>query len=480
MRNPKRYLILVLLLIAIAIYIDLPSTKAVTIPNPFGTKPLFSHPVETRLGLDLQGGVQALLQSEIPCEQVPPEAMKTARAIVEKRVNGLGVSEAVVQLADNCRIVVELPGERDPEHALAVIRKTGVLEFVDLGDTYLPPGTPIQTDFRSKQAQSKQSEATPTPQASATPEQTPAAKASPTPAASPTPKPKIWHTVMTGADLKTVRVEPNPTGGGYEIAFTLTDKGAKIFGDYTSKNVGKILGIVLDGKLISAPRVNSPITNGRGVITGNFTLQSANDLAIQMRYGSLPVPLKVVQSRTIGPTLGEDSLRKSINASIIATIVILLFMLSYYRLPGFVADLALITYALLSFAIFKWIPVTFTLPGIAGFVLSVGMAVDANILIFERMKEELRGGHPLQQAIDLGWDRAWPSIRDANISTLITTAILFWFGNAYGASLVKGFALTLALGVLVSLFTAVTVTRIFLHTLLDAVDFSEHHKWFGI
>ena len=480
MRNPKRYLILVLLLIAIAIYIDLPSTKAVTIPNPFGTKPLFSHPVETRLGLDLQGGVQALLQSEIPCDQVPPEAMKTARAIVEKRVNGLGVSEAVVQLADNCRIVVELPGERDPEHALAVIRKAGVLEFVDLGDTYLPPGTPIQTDFRSKQAQSEQGEATPTPQASATPEQTPTAKASPTPAASPTPKPKIWHTVMTGAELKTVRVEPNPTGGGYEIAFTLTDKGAKIFGDYTSKNVGKILGIVLDGKVISAPRVNSPITNGRGVITGNFTLQSANDLAIQMRYGSLPVPLKVVQSRTIGPTLGEDSLRKSIHASIIATLVILLFMLSYYRLPGFVADLALITYALLSFAIFKWIPVTFTLPGIAGFVLSVGMAVDANILIFERMKEELRGGHPLQQAIDLGWDRAWPSIRDANISTLITTAILFWFGNAYGASLVKGFALTLALGVLVSLFTAVTVTRIFLHTLLDAVNFSEHHKWFGI
>jgi len=475
MRNPKRYLLPVLLLIALAIYIDLPATTRVVIPNPFGNKPLFEHTVQARLGLDLQGGVQALLQADMPCEEVSNDAMQTARAIVEKRVNGLGVSEAMVQLADNCRIVVELPGERDPEHALETIRKTGVLEFVDLGTTYLPPGTEVQTDFRNK------SNTTPTPAATPTAEATPQAesKAQPTPKASPTPA-KIWHTVMTGAELKTVQVVPNQTGNGYEIAFELTDKGAKIFADYTSKNVGKILGIVLDGKVISAPRVQSPITDGHGVITGNFTLESANDLAIQMRYGSLPIPLKVVQSRTIGPTLGEDSLRKSMHAGIIAIIVILSFMALYYRLPGIVADLALIAYALLSFAIFKWVPVTFTLPGIAGFVLSIGMAVDANILIFERMKEELRDGHPLIHAIDLGWSRAWPSIRDANISTLITTAILFWFGNAYGASLVKGFALTLALGVLVSLFTAVTITRIFLHSVLDAVDFSAHTKWFGI
>ncbi len=469
MRNPKRHLPLVLLLIALAIYIDLPSTTTISIPNPFGTKPLFQHTVQTRLGLDLQGGVQALLQADIPCEQVSTDAMETARTIVEKRVNGLGVSEAVVQLADNCRIVVELPGERDPEHALDVIKKTGVLEFVDLGTTYLPPGTPIKTDFSNS---GQAAEATPTPEATN-------GDAEATPAATATPE-KIWHTVMTGAELKNVTVQPDQTGTGYEIAFELTDTGAKIFGDYTTKNVGKILGIALDGKIISAPRVNTPITDGRGIITGDFTLQSANDLAIQMRYGSLPIPLKVVQSRTIGPTLGEDSLRKSVHAGIIAIIVILSFMALYYRLPGLVADLALITYALLSVAIFKWIPVTFTLPGIAGFVLSIGMAVDANILIFERMKEELRDGHPLVHAIDLGWERAWPSIRDANISTLITTAILFWFGNAYGASLVKGFALTLALGVLVSLFTAVTITRIFLHTVLDAVDFSSHTKWFGI
>ena len=468
MRNPKRHLPLVLLLIALAIYIDLPSTTTISIPNPFGTKPLFQRSVQTRLGLDLQGGVQALLQADIPCDQVSADAMDTARTIVEKRVNGLGVSEAVVQLADNCRIVVELPGERDPEHALEVIKKTGVLEFVDLGTTYLPPGTPVKTDFSSGQTAAPAAEATATAEANGE---------EPAPTATPEP---IWHTVMTGADLKNVAVQPDQTGKSYEIAFELSDEGAKIFGDYTSKNVGKILGIALDGKIISAPRVNSPITDGRGIITGDFTLQSANDLAIQMRYGSLPIPLKVVQSRTIGPTLGEDSLRKSVNAGIIAIIVILSFMALYYRLPGLVADLALITYALLSVAIFKWIPVTFTLPGIAGFVLSIGMAVDANILIFERMKEELRDGHPLVHAIDLGWDRAWPSIRDANISTLITTGILFWFGNAYGASLVKGFALTLALGVLVSLFTAVTITRIFLHTILDAIDFSSHTKWFGI
>ena len=471
MRNPKRYLIPVLLLIAFAIYIDLPSTTAITIPNPFGTKPLFEQPVQTRLGLDLQGGVQALLQADAPCDQITDDEMETARTIVEKRVNGLGVSEAVGQRADNCRIVVELPGERDPEHALDVIKKTGLLEFVDLGDNYLPPGTPVMTDLNSAGASP-----TPEPTAEATPQAGENGAAAPT----ATPAPKIWHTVMTGADLKNVSVRPNQTGSGYEIAFELTDKGAKIFGDYTSKNVGKILGIVLDGKVISAPRVNSPITDGQGVITGDFTLESANDLAIQMRYGSLPIPLKVVQSRTIGPTLGEDSLRKSMHAGIIAIIVILSFMALYYRLPGIVADLALIAYAVLSVAIFKWIPVTSTLPGIAGFVLSIGMAVDANILIFERMKEELRDGHPLIHAIDLGWSRAWPSIRDANISTLITTAILFWFGNAYGASLVKGFALTLALGVIVSLFTAVTITRIFLHTILDAVDFSTHHKWFGI
>jgi preprotein translocase subunit SecD len=199
-----------------------------------------------------------------------------------------------------------------------------------------------------------------------------------------------------------------------------------------------------------------------------------------LRYGSLPIPIKVVESRTVGPTLGQESVQKSLFAGIIGFLVVIIFMILYYRLPGFLAALALIVYALISLMLFKIIPVVLTLPGIAGFILSIGMAVDANILIFERLKEELRAGRTLRQAIDLGWTRAWPSIRDSNFATLITCAILFWFGNAFGASLVKGFSLTLALGVIVSLFTAIIVTRTFLHVTLDNIKFTEHPRWFGL
>jgi preprotein translocase subunit SecD len=216
------------------------------------------------------------------------------------------------------------------------------------------------------------------------------------------------------------------------------------------------------------------------VITGNFTVQAANDLAIQLRYGSLPIPLKVITSQTVGPTLGQDSLQRSLVAGIVGMLTVVIFMVLYYRLPGFVADLALIVYALITFALYILIPVTMTLPGIAGFILSVGVAVDANILIFERLKEELRAGRNLRQAIDLGWDRAWPSIRDSNLATLITCGILFWFGSTFGASIVKGFSLTLAVGVLVSMFTAIIVARTFLHLVLDRIEFAEHHSWFGL
>ncbi len=471
-----RWLIPILLLTALAAWIAAPGNPGIHLRlGSFS----FDRPLEYRLGLDLRGGVQALLEADIPCEQVDQQAMETARIIVEKRVNGLGVSEAVVQLAENCRIVVEIPGEKDPERALNAVRKTGVLEFVALGRNPLPPGTVVQTDFGSnlpaESAGATSPEATPT--AAPTAEATPTGEA--TPQAQPTPSAPVLHTVMTGAHLKTVTVVTNQVGG-YQIAFTLTDEGAKIFRDYTTKHVGEYLGIALDKQIISAPRIREPITDGQGVITGDFTYDSANELAVQMRYGALPIPLRVAESRTIGPTLGEDSLRKSLVAGFIGLAVVALFMMLYYRLPGVIAVLALLTYAVLSLALFKWIPVTLTLPGIAGFVLSIGMAVDANILIFERMKEEMRAGRPLIHAIDLGWKRAWPSIRDANISTLITTAILYWFGNAYGASLVKGFALTLALGVLVSLFTAIAVTRVYLHTVLDNLKVAEHPRWFGL
>jgi len=258
------------------------------------------------------------------------------------------------------------------------------------------------------------------------------------------------------------------------------DAGKAIFSEYTTNNVGKYLAISLDKKLISVPIIKTAITENTGTISGTFTEQSANNLAIQLRYGSLPIPLKVVQSQAVGPTLGQDSVRKSLIAGAIGLAIVMLFMALYYRLPGLLADLALIIYALITYALFRLIPVTLTLPGIAGFVLSIGMAVDANILIFERLKEELIAGRTLKQAVDLGWKRAWSSIRDSNISTLITCAILFWFGSAFGASLVKGFSLTLALGVLVSMFTAIIVTRTFLHITLDNLKLSGHNKWFGL
>ena len=478
--RPKspRLIIFIALVIALALFIDVPGSH-INI-NAIGMK--IDRTFNTHLGLDLVGGVQALLEADLPATTaVDPQAMQTARAIVEKRVNGLGVSEAVVQQAGERRILVELPGEKDPKKALETVQQTGLLEFVDFSQipTQQAPamvGKTVKTDFgasgETQPSSTEQPSATAQPSAGqpSTSDQTSTgAQASD----------QVYHTVMTGADLKTVEVSLDQTGR-YQVAFELTPNGAKIFKDFTTSHVSQVLAIVLDKKVISTPQIQNPIPDGRGVITGNFTQESANDLAVQLRYGSLPIPLKVVSSQTVGPTLGEISLNKSLVAGMIGLAIVILFMVLYYRLPGFVADLALIVYALITLALFKWIPVTLTLPGIAGFVLSVGVAVDANILIFERIKEELRAGRNLRQSIDLGWDRAWPSIRDSNISTLITSFILFWFGNIFGASIVKGFSLTLAVGVLVSMFTAIIVTRTFLHLVLDNIEFTEHPSWFGV
>lgn len=464
MKRNTRFLIPIIILIILAVWVVWPSNTGIHLGN-------FNRTIQTRLGLDLVGGVQALLEADLPATtQIDPESMSTARKIVENRVNGLaGVNEAVVQQAGNRRIVVELPGETDPAKALATIQQTGLLEFVDMTQysaaqiaAFQNQG-PIKTDF----LQSDDTQPTPEATAGVTATQTVTQTA------------PIFHTVMTGGALKTVSVSTSATGQ-YEVAFELTPEGATTFKDFTSANVGKILAIVLDKNIISYPSINNAITDGKGVITGGFTLDEANALALQLRYGSLPIPLKVVTSQTVGPTLGQDSLRKSLVAGFIGLTVVILYMLLFYRLPGFIAALALIVYTLIAFSLYKLIPVTLTLPGIAGFVLSIGVAVDANILIFERLKEELRSGRTLQQAIDLGWGRAWPSIRDSNFSTLITCIILFWFGSAFGASIVKGFSLTLAIGVLVSMFTAIIVTRTFLHLVLDRVDFSIHHRWFGV
>ena len=479
-RRNTNWLILIIFLLALALWVDF--SKQISLPNPFNpNQNLFSRNVETRLGLDLRGGLQTLLEADLPANSsVSSEDLSITRQILESRANALGVSEVLMQTAGERRIVAEFPGVSNPEEVVASLQQTGLLEFVDMGTTPVDAGTVIRTDFA-------QSDTTDAGSATATPEATTTADPNqPTATAvpgEPTPvagqEAPVYHTVMTGADLKEAHVSANQTGQP-AVSFTLSTEGTKVFSDYTSTHTQQYLGIVLDKTVISAPIVNSPITDGQGIIEGGFTAQSANDLAIQLRYGSLPVPVKVVESRTIGATLGEESVRKSLMAGMIGLGVVILFMLLYYRLPGFIADLALITYAILSLALFKFIPVVLTLPGIAGFILSIGMAVDANILIFERLKEELRAGRNLRQAIDLGWSRAWPSIRDSNTSTLITCLILYVFGNTFGASMVKGFSITLALGVIMSLFTAIIETRTFLHTLLDNMKLADHPRWFGL
>jgi preprotein translocase subunit SecD len=403
--------------------------------------------LEVKLGLDLLGGLQTLLEADVPADRViTSEEINNTKTILENRSNGLGVSEVVMQVAGERRIVAEFPGVSNPEEVVAALKQTALLEFVDMGDTPVAAGETIVTDTDSSLAVEGQT---------------------------------IYHTVMTGAGLDTVGVGQEALSG-YAITFMLKSDASRTFADYTTANVGKYLGIVLDKKVLSAPTIREPITGGEGSISGNFTTESANTLAIQLRSGSLPIPVKVVESRTVGPTLGEESVRKSVLAGAIGLAVVILFMAFNYRLPGIIADLALVVYALATLMLFKLIPVTLTLPGIAGFILSIGMAVDANVLIFERLKEELRAGRTLSQAIDLGWSRAWPSIRDSNISTLITCVILFGFGNTFGASMVKGFSVTLALGVGVSLFTAIIVTRTFLHTVLDNLKIGEHPTWFGL
>jgi len=469
-RSRNNWLIFIVVLVVFSLWVDL--SKTLLIVNPFDQKTLINRNVDIRLGLDLRGGLQTLLEADVPADRVvTPDELQNAKNILQNRANGLGVSEVVMQTAGDRRIVAEFPGVSNPEEVVESLQQTALLEFVNMGSVPLTPGTQIQTDF----GQSSTSGAT---AATATPK---AVTATPEASGAPTAEPaaQIYHTVMTGASLQSASVTQD-TAGRYQVAFTLKSDATKLFSDYTTANVGKYLAIVLDKKVISAPVIQSPITDGAGVIQGNFTSDEANTLAIQLRSGALPIPLKVVESRTVGPTLGEESIRKSVLAGGIGLIVVILFMGLYYRLPGVLADLALLCYAVISLMLFKLIPVVLSLPGIAGFILSIGMAVDANVLIFERLKEELRAGRTLRQAIDLGWSRAWPSIRDSNISTLITCLILYIFGNTFGASMVKGFAVNLALGVLVSLFTAIIVTRTFLHTALDNLKIGEHPSWFGL
>jgi len=453
-RNVYTRLIVILVILAVALWIDL--NDNIIIYNPFNDTRIFEQNTTTRLGLDLRGGLQVLLEADLPADTpVDADSMETARTIMENRTNALGVSENVLQIAGERRIVGEFPGLESADEVLSTIQQTGLLEFVDTGDINLPAGTTVQTDF----ATGSESESPPT-------------------AEGETP-PTIYHTIMTGKDLSQVQVTQDQLGQ-YVIQFDLTPEGADIFAAHTDANVGKYLTIVLDKQVISSPVINSAIPDGSGIIQGSFTAESANGLAVQLRYGSLPIPLKVVETRIIGPTLGEDSLNSSLIAGLVGLTIVILFMGIYYRLPGITADISILLYAVILFAVFKLIGVTLTLPGIAGIMLSTGSALDANILVFERFKEELRAGKSLKQAFDQAWTRAWPSIRDSNIAAIITALILYWFGSTFGATIVKGFALTLMIGIFISLFSALYITRTLLALALDWFKPKNLERWVGI
>jgi preprotein translocase subunit SecD len=480
----------IIVLALAAAWVDLPGNPGIHIHvGPINV----DRDLELRRGLDLQGGLEVLLEADLPAEEaVDASAMEATRSIIEQRVNGLGVSEPLIQLSGSRRIIVELPGIEDPERAIETFGQTGLLEFIDAGYEYLIAGEVVTTT----EGLAAGTEVTPTvtvtpteeiPLATpvtttasitATPELTPTVTV--TPSVSTETEGKVYQTILTGRHLTEAAMSFDDLGL-IEIHFELNDEGAALFGTYTAENVGQLLCIVLDKEVVSCATIQQAIPDGKVRITreGGFPIEEAQDIVIRLRYGALPIPLRVETSRTVGPTLGEDSLQKSLLAGLIGLTTVIVFMLLYYRFPGFLADVALVIYAVLVVALYELIPVVLTLPGIAGFILSVGMAVDANILIFERMKEELRADKGLRLAVEQGFSRAWPSIRDSNFSTLITCAILFWFGSYFGASVVKGFALTLGLGVVVSMFTAIIVTRTFLRLIID-LDVVKHHRWFGV
>jgi protein-export membrane protein SecD len=444
-------LIGIIILFLISLYIVLP------VQHPAWMERALSFGSETprdltalKLGLDLQGGTQVLLEAAVPEGQtLDSSTMDTAKLIVENRVNGLGVSEAVVQKQGEDRIIVELPGVDNPDQAVETLRSTGQLEFVEPAGAQLAQGMIINTTNHPTMVvdfQKGVEEGTLEP--------------------APVPYPdQVFETVMTGDILRNALANQDQYGQ-WQIGFELTNDGSDQFYNYTRDHIGDQLVIVLDGHVLSAPRINGAIRDN-GVITGSFTKDEADSLAVQMRYGALPVPLKVVDISTIGASLGHDSVQRSLRAGIIGMIGVLIFMLAIYRLPGFLADIALVFYIVFNLAVYKLIPITLTLPGIAGFILTIGMAVDANILIFERMKEELRVGRSIRLAVEAGFSRAWPAIRDGNLSTLISAVVLWWFGSTFGASVVKGFAFTLGIGVLLSMFTAVFATRTFMRAFLS-------------
>ncbi len=416
--------------------------------------------IPLQLGLDLKGGAQLTIQLK-PTEEVKnisQEDLNAAKTVLQNRVDGLGVAEPIVQTLGQDKIVVQLPGVTDPEQAERVLGGTAQLEFRQQRQ-----GTEGQLQAEFTIRQQKQAELNLLRQGEVTSEETERiAELTESLEVSNQALLDLFDSVgLSGKNLRNARYGPSQ-GIQWEVIIDFDNEGGQKFAELT-KNIagtGRSIGIFLDDVLISAPVVGAEfvttgITGGSAVITGNFTAETANELAVQLRGGSLPFPVEVVENRTVGATLGRDSIRRSIIAAVAGLLLVLIFMAVYYRLPGILADLALGIYTLLTLACYSLIGVTLTLPGIAGFILSIGMAVDANVLIFERTREELRSGKTLYSGVESGFYRAFSSILDSNVTTLIACGALFGLGSG----LVKGFALTLAIGVLVSMFTALTCSR---------------------
>jgi preprotein translocase subunit SecD len=397
-----------------------------------------------RFGLDLVGGVELIYRADVTNIDDVDGAMDTLKEVMERRINVFGVSEPIIQVEragvlsgnpDN-RLIIELPGYRDIEEAKRSIGETPILEFRLLrreAATNLDPNQPLDLDTILEPAS------------------------------------------LTGRYLLRARVEFDQTTRAAYVALEFNREGAEIFAQITRNNIGQVLAIVLDGEIIQMPTIQDAITDGQAVITGQFTPEEARTVVRNLNYGALPVPINLISESAVGATLGEEALNSGVRAGIIGFIILSIFMIVWYRLPGVVAMLGLLSYLIMLLVLFKLIPVTLTAAGIAGFILSLGMAVDANILIFERLKEELKRGKNIKEAIDEGFARAWTAIRDSNISSIITAIILFWIGTAG----VKGFALTFGLGVGVSMLSAIVVSRTLLLALVLKNDSAIMRKLFS-
>lgn len=471
-----RWLSFIVVIAAFALWVSLPDTRinniaedcpdyetlsilqGVHIDSDGDCEPDIVLPVQQSLGLDLVGGLRVLLRADLPASQYGPDDLRQTANNVSRRIDALGVTEPTIQVLESSgRILVELPGVSDPEQAIETIQQTALLEFVEFNGL-------SGRDFEGQRILTTEQVLIEQQRAEATAEDGDdgGEAAQPTPEALVNPLTRQpFNTVMTGAGLKAAAAQLNQQSSGWLIQFELNDEGGAVFGPYTANSIGQPMAIVLDGIVLSAPVIQAELTTG-GIITGSFTEEEAKTLALQLRSGALPIPLSVESAEQVGASLGQESINLSIRAGVIGVLTVLSFMLIYYRVPGLAADLALLMFIVLNLAVFKLVPITLTLPAITGFLIGIGTAVDGNILIFERVKEELRSGKTLIDAMDAGFDRAWTSIRDSNVSTIIICIILFLFGQTPGASVVSGFAMTLGLGLVLNLFTAVLVTRTFL------------------